>query len=78
MEKEQTIETLILWNFWEKGIDTGISREEYLTLLKRFLATDEIVTLTGVRRSDKSTLLLLSTPKKPKKRNASWRNLRFG
>jgi len=58
MEKEQIIETLLLWNFWEKDIDIGILREEYLTQIKRYLETDEIVTLTGVRRSGKSTLLL--------------------
>ncbi|MEW6095377.1 MAG: ATP-binding protein [bacterium] len=58
MEKEQIIEALLLWNFWEKDIDTGIWREEYLTRIKRYLETDEIVTLTGVRRCGKSTLLL--------------------
>lgn len=58
MEKERIIETLLLWNFWEKDIDIGIPRDEYLTQIKRYLETDEIVTLTGVRRSGKSTLLL--------------------
>ena len=58
MEREQIIETLLLWNFWEKDINVGIPREEYLKQIKRYLGTDEIVTLTGVRRSGKSTLLL--------------------
>ena len=58
MEREQIIETLLLWNFWEKDIDAGIRREDYLTRIKRYLDTDEIVTLTGVRRCGKSTLLL--------------------
>ncbi|MBU2461298.1 ATP-binding protein [bacterium] len=58
MEREQIIETLLLWNFWEKDIDVGIRREDYLTRIKRYLDTDEIVTLTGVRRCGKSTLLL--------------------
>ncbi|MDI6794028.1 MAG: ATP-binding protein [bacterium] len=58
MEREQIIETLLLWNFWEKDIDAGIRREGYLTRIKRYLDTDEIVTLTGVRRSGKSTILL--------------------
>lgn len=58
MEKEQIIDTLLLWNFWEKDIAVGIDREEYLTQIKRYLLTDEIVTVTGVRRSGKSTLLL--------------------
>lgn len=46
MEKEEIIETLLLWNFWEKDIDVGIIREEYLTQLERYLDTDEIVILT--------------------------------
>jgi len=58
MEKEQIIESLLLWNFWEKDLNIGIPREEYLVCLNRYLATDEIVALTGVRRSGKSTLLL--------------------
>lgn len=58
MEREQIIETLLLWNFWEKDIDAGIPREEYLTKINTYLGTDEIVTLTGVRRCGKSTLLM--------------------
>ncbi|MEW6609989.1 MAG: AAA family ATPase, partial [bacterium] len=58
MNSEQIIETLLLWNFWEKDIDIGVLREEYLTRIKRYLSTDEIVVVTGVRRSGKSTLLL--------------------
>jgi predicted AAA+ superfamily ATPase len=58
MHKEQIIETLLLWNFWEKDIAVGIPRDEYLKQLKKYLSTDEIVALTGVRRSGKSTILL--------------------
>lgn len=58
MQKEQIVETLLLWNFWEREIDTGIPREAYLERIKRYLKTDEVVVLTGVRRSGKSTLLL--------------------
>lgn len=58
MNKEQIIETLLLWNFWERDFDTGIPRKKYLNLLKRYLSTDEIIATTGVRRSGKSTILL--------------------
>lgn len=58
MDKEKIIETLLLWNFWEKDIDTGIARKTYLNLLEKYLSTDEVITLTGVRRSGKSTILL--------------------
>jgi len=58
MNSNQIIETLLLWNFWERTPETGIPRDEYLTRIRKYLTTDEIVTLTGVRRSGKSTLLL--------------------
>lgn len=58
MERERIIETLLLWNFWEKDIDTGIPRKIYLGILEKYLGTDEIITLTGIRRSGKSTILL--------------------
>lgn len=58
MEKEKLIEVLLLWNFWEREINTGIPRPEYLSQIERYLKTDEVVTLTGVRRSGKSTISL--------------------
>ncbi len=58
MNSEQIIQTLLMWNFWEKDIDIGILRAGYLDRLKKYLATDEIVCLIGVRRSGKSTILL--------------------
>ncbi|MBI5206758.1 MAG: ATP-binding protein [Candidatus Firestonebacteria bacterium] len=58
MNSEQIIKALLLWNFWEKDIDTGIPRSEYLNSINRYLTTDEIIVLSGVRRSGKSTILL--------------------
>ncbi len=58
MDRDQIIETLLLWNCWEKGVDAGIPRESYLGHIRKFLATDEVVVLTGIRRSGKSTILL--------------------
>lgn len=58
MNREEIIEALLLWNFWERDIDTGIPRDAYLSRIKKYLLTDEIVALTGVRRSGKSTILL--------------------
>ena len=58
MDKEEIIDTLLLWNFWNKSIDTGIPRLEYLSKIKRYLSTDEVIVLTGIRRSGKSTILL--------------------
>lgn len=58
MDKDEIIGALLLWNFWERDIPTGIPRQGYLERIKKFLSTDEIITLTGVRRSGKSTILL--------------------
>lgn len=58
MDRDKIIEALLLWNFWEKEIDTGIPRSDYLVRIKKFMDTDEVVVLTGVRRCGKSTILL--------------------
>ncbi|MFH0763951.1 MAG: ATP-binding protein [Candidatus Omnitrophota bacterium] len=58
MNRERIIETLLLWNLWQKAIDTGIPRHSYLKRIKKFLSIDEVVVLTGVRRCGKSTILL--------------------
>lgn len=58
MDKDEIIGALLLWNFWEKEISTGIPRQGYLERIKKFLHTDEVVALTGVRRCGKSTILL--------------------
>lgn len=57
MEKSQIIEILDTWNFWKKIQKTGIERKEYLEKMKRFSKTGQIVSLIGVRRSGKSTLM---------------------
>lgn len=57
LTNEQIIEILNKWNFWKRKIETGITRDLYLDKLKLFLKTDEIITVSGVRRSGKSTIL---------------------
>lgn len=58
MTKDQIIEILIPWNFWRKDINTGIRRQNYLQRIKKYLLSDEIVAVSGVRRAGKSTILL--------------------
>lgn len=58
MDISEIIKTLDKWNFWNQKIDTGIRRQFYLDELNRYLKMSEIVALTGVRRSGKSTIIL--------------------
>jgi predicted AAA+ superfamily ATPase len=58
MEKAKMIEVLTDWNFWKGIRETGILRQHYLDQMKRLLATGQIVTIVGVRRAGKSTLML--------------------
>jgi predicted AAA+ superfamily ATPase len=46
-------------NPWWSGqpFDTGRERQKYLGTIRRYLKTDEIIVLSGVRRSGKTTLL---------------------
>lgn len=46
------------WNFWSQQIDTGFRRPFYFEKLNKLLRMSEIVALTGIRRSGKSTLIL--------------------
>ena len=72
MDISKIIQILDKWNFWSQNIKTGFKREYYLDKLKKYLSIPEIITLTGVRRSGKSTIVLqvieylINTKKVPK------------
>ena len=57
---DKLFELLISLNPWWSGIipEPGIIREQYLDRMKKFIASQEILILNGVRRSGKTTLLL--------------------
>ncbi|VVB93907.1 AAA domain protein [uncultured archaeon] len=57
MNNETIIEILSGWNFWRRDQETGISRDAYLNRLDRLAETEQILVITGVRRSGKSTLM---------------------
>ncbi|MCA1915483.1 ATP-binding protein [Methanospirillum hungatei] len=59
-QNDKIFELLISLNPWWSGInlETGIIREHYLDRMKKFIASQEILILNGVRRSGKTTLLL--------------------
>jgi predicted AAA+ superfamily ATPase len=52
-------ELLAAQNPWWSGrpFDTGRERQKYVSTIRRFLRTGEIIVLSGVRRSGKTTLL---------------------
>lgn len=53
------LDLLTALNPWWSGkpFEAGIRREKYFTKIQKYLGTGEIVVLTGVRRSGKTTLL---------------------
>jgi len=57
MQKEKIIEVLNDWNFWGKIQETGFPREDYLAKLLQFIDSGKIISIVGVRRSGKSTLI---------------------
>lgn len=58
MNTSEIISTLDKWNFWNQKIDTGFKRSFYLEKFEKYVKMPEIVALTGVRRSGKSTIIL--------------------
>jgi predicted AAA+ superfamily ATPase len=58
MKSNEIMEILTDWNFWGEELDTGIERPELLKEMQRLLKINEILVVSGVRRSGKSTLIL--------------------
>lgn len=57
VEKDRIIEVLDSWNFWSRDLDAGFDRPNYLRRLEYLAGSGQVVVVTGVRRSGKSTLL---------------------
>lgn len=57
MVKNEILKILDDWNFWKKDLETGIKRPLYLDRLKSFSATNQILVITGARRSGKSFIM---------------------
>jgi len=58
MDKNKLFGILNDWNYWERPVPEFVVREEYQSKLNSYLSTGEIIVLTGIRRSGKSTLLI--------------------
>ena len=57
MEKNELLEILHDWNFWKKELDTGKERKVYLEKCLRFLHTNVVTAIIGVRRAGKSYIM---------------------
>ncbi len=57
MDVNQILSILQDWNFWKKDVETGIKRERYLNLALKYLKTNVVLAIIGVRRSGKSYLM---------------------
>jgi len=57
MDKNEIITILEDWNFWKKPLEIGIPRFFYLKKLKKLLSSEQIIVITGVRRSGKSFIM---------------------
>lgn len=72
METAGILEILDDWNFWNKEQETGIERGEYLQKLAEMDKVGQVIAITGVRRSGKSTIMrqymkrLIESGTKPK------------
>jgi predicted AAA+ superfamily ATPase len=57
LSKLAILEILGEWNYWNRDFETYVQRPAYRSILERYRRSKEIVVLTGIRRSGKSTLL---------------------
>ena len=57
MDKNEIFKILEDWNFWKRKPEIGVKRDFYLHRLKRFLATNQILVISGARRSGKSFIM---------------------
>lgn len=77
LNNEKLLEILNDWNFWQKEIDTGIERPDYLEELERYFAIGLVVSLVGIRRSGKSTLMLQFAKKMIEEKNLPPQNMLY-
>jgi len=57
MDKNELLKILEDWNFWERDLEIGFYRPDYLNRLRDFLATSYVIVISGARRSGKSFIM---------------------
>lgn len=56
MDETELLNVMSDWNFWGNIKDVGVEREDYIERILKLLSSVNIVALTGIRRSGKSTI----------------------
>jgi len=74
---DKTLELLGKWNYWYQKPNVGIVRKKYIIDLDNFFSMPEIVVLTGVRRSGKSTILTQLVDHAHKKYDIPYQNFLY-
>ncbi len=77
ISKDKILEILNDWNFWNKEIETGVERKEYLEKMERYYKMDLVISLVGIRRSGKSTLMLQFAKKLIGEKGISKKNILY-
>lgn len=57
MDKNEIIQILYDWNFWNKDQKIGILRPSYLSRLESLFSSNQVITITGPRRAGKSFIM---------------------
>ncbi len=57
MNKNDMIAVLQDWNGWQKTLPAGVERPDYLLKLRKFLRSDQVITIMGPRRAGKSFIM---------------------
>ena len=74
---DKYFQVLSEWNFWDKKPDSGKKRPEYTTKIMPFINSPEVLAVTGVRRSGKSTILLQLIKELHQKNKVPYRNILY-
>lgn len=57
LKKEEIINILSDWNIWQRDMEIGVLRADYLKKINRLLASNQILAIMGPRRAGKSYIM---------------------
>ena len=57
MTKDEIIQILDDWNFWNRDQKIGVSRPIYISRLESLFSSNQVITITGPRRAGKSFIM---------------------